>query len=213
MSGKERCELSCQQAAHSSDTVILHSVLPPSSSCQDWCLPMCTNVLVLEYLDTACLPCCSDCDIMSKLRCLRPTAALALNVFPDTRMSLTTLLPAAHLVTDLHAKLQMLFNRARRPASFAAAAAPALPHGLAGHMGSTPGAQGVPFTAASRPHCLHSVTLQQLAKRVVSLLPALQRHLSTALTVIRQPPAEESEELFKGGYQPRSWLAAGCTLR
>lgn len=147
---------------------------------------------------SVCLYQCSELEVMSKLRCLRPTAALALNVYPDTRMLLSTLLPAAHLVVDLHTKLQTLYNRARRPAGFAAPAAPALPRVLTGLVCAS-GAVG-PLTAAAGPPCLSNASLQQLVEHVIPLLPALQRHLSTALTVIRQPPADERDGLFKGEY-------------
>lgn len=135
---------------------------------------------------------------MSKLRCLRPAAALALNVCPEPGLQLTTLLPVTHVLLDLHAKLQLLVAKARRPAGFAApAATPApLPQGLNGMV-----AMGrlVCNAATAGPPCLQGTSLQQLVEQVVVReCPALQRHLCTALTVIRQPPADDREELFKG---------------
>eukprot|EP00775_Hariotina_reticulata_P013727 gene13727-13849_t len=125
-------------------------------------------------------------------------------------MLLTSLLPTTHLAADLHSKLKLLVNKARRPAGLMGppapvTAAPSLPASLAAACGSSravgaatagPAGSGA---GARTPPCLQTVTLQQLVQQVVCLLPSLQQHMNTALTVIREPSAGGSKDwLFKG---------------
>ncbi|KAI8476445.1 MAG: Fanconi anaemia protein FancD2 nuclease-domain-containing protein [Monoraphidium minutum] len=91
---------------------------------------------------------------------------------------LSVLLPAAHLVADLHAKLKAVLGRARRPAFAAAAGGPA---------------------AAQLPPCVESLSLQDLASQLEPLLPALQQHLSLAAATIREPPSGVGAELLTAG--------------
>jgi hypothetical protein len=46
--------------------------------------------------------------------------------------------------------------------------------------------------------CLQGVGLQELVQQLLPMLPALQTHLSTALSVIRQPPEPGREVLLEG---------------
>lgn len=165
----------------------------------------CQPLLHCRSVSHAAVPNAVCSDVASKLRCLRVPAALALNACPDPRMLLTTLLPATHLVVDLQGKLTCLISRSQRPAGLVAAApavAPAI-QGLGNAAGfSTPGS-----TASAGPPCLQGVSVQQLMEQVIPLLPAIQQHLHTALSVIRQPPTDDQDELFNGKHpaEPGSW--------
>jgi hypothetical protein len=135
---------------------------------------------------------------MGKLRCLRLPASFALNTCLPPQMLLASLLPATHLAVDLQSKLKLLVNKARRPAGLmpppaasGAAAAAAGPGGLLGPL-CMPATAGVPV-------CLQGVSLQELVQQLLPMLPALQTHLATALSVIRQPPEPGREVLLEGG--------------
>jgi hypothetical protein len=52
--------------------------------------------------------------------------------------------------------------------------------------------------AGGLPVCLQGVGLQDLVHQLLPMLPALQTHLSTALSVIRQPPEPGREVLLEG---------------
>ncbi|KAF6266710.1 Fanconi anaemia protein FancD2 nuclease-domain-containing protein [Scenedesmus sp. NREL 46B-D3] len=142
-------------------------------------------------------PTFTPAEAMAKLRCLRLPASFALNTCLPPQMLLASLLPATHLAVDLQAKLKLLVTKARRPAGLmpppapaAAAAAAAGPGGLLGPV-CMPAAGGVPA-------CLQGVGLQELVQQQLPMLPALQMHLSTALSVIRQPPEPGREVLLEG---------------
>jgi hypothetical protein len=125
-------------------------------------------------------------------------------------MLLTSLLPATHLAADLHSKLKLLVSKARRPAGLMGPPAPAtaahsLPAALAAAgvsslaVGAAPAGCSGGGTGVRAPDCLQSMTLQQLVQQVTCLLPALQQHMNTALTVIREPAAGGTRDwLFKG---------------
>ena len=110
-------------------------------------------------------------------------------------MLLTALLPATHLAADLHSKLRLLINRARKPAGLMLP--PAAPAGAA-----CAGMGGVLFPAVAAhagPPCLEGVELQHFVQQVVlPLLPSLQQHLVMALNVIKQPPQGDLDVLFNG---------------
>jgi hypothetical protein len=142
---------------------------------------------------------------MAKLRCLRLPASFALNTCLPPQMLLASLLPATHLAVDLQAKLKLLVAKARRPAGLmpppapagaAAAAAAAGPVGLLGPVCMP--------TAGGLPVCLQGVGLQELVQQLLPMLPALQTHLSTALSVIRQPPEPGREVLLEGAARASS---------
>ncbi|KIZ01502.1 hypothetical protein MNEG_6459 [Monoraphidium neglectum] len=133
-------------------------------------------------------------DVMRKLRCLELPSLQALHAAPSIQAQLSVLLPAAHLVADLQAKLKAVLGRARRP-TFAAAA------------------------AAQLPPCLESVGPAELARQLEPLLPALQQHLSLAVATIREPPEGPGAELLTAGLPgfddaaSRALSALDCTSR
>lgn len=148
------------------------------------------------------------------LRCLRLPAMAALNTCQPPHMLLTTLLPATRLAADVQAKLKLLIGRARRP--------PGLMAPPAAQAAAAPGAGGLLCgpaqlpAGAGGPTCLHGVGLTQLVQQLVPLLPALHKHIATALSVLRQPPSGGWEVLHEGGWWgPRrhgsSRAPAACT--
>jgi hypothetical protein len=56
----------------------------------------------------------------------------------------------------------------------------------------------MPAAAGGVPMCLQGVSLQELVQQLLPMLPALQGHLVTALSVIRQPPEPGREVLLEG---------------
>eukprot|EP00879_Flechtneria_rotunda_P023302 GHRR01024651.1.p1 GENE.GHRR01024651.1~~GHRR01024651.1.p1 ORF type:complete len:584 (+),score=288.07 GHRR01024651.1:674-2425(+) len=103
-------------------------------------------------------------------------------------MLLTSLLPATHLAQDVHNKLKLLISKARRPAMLAVPLTAA-----AGSSGIGSGG-----CAAAGPPCLQGIHLQQYVEQLVPLLPALQRHLTTALSAIKDPPEGDYSVLLDG---------------
>lgn len=119
----------------------------------------------------------------------------ALNACLPPDSVLSSLLSATHLAADLHAKLKLLVSRARRPAGLAPPTPAAAPAGFAGLPG---GGGWLPANTGGVPPCLQGLELQQVVQQVVPLLPALQSHLCTALSAVRQPPEAGREVLFLG---------------
>jgi len=94
---------------------------------------------------------------MRKLRCLELPSLQALHAAPTIQAQLSVLLPAAHLVADLHAKLKAVVGRARRPVfggAGAAAGAP-LPQSACARCGSVVVRCLHPCFVLTRPFTCH----------------------------------------------------------